>query len=180
MWQERVGAPEFGGTRSGRRVRAGARQAPPERAHAAAPPAHAAPDVSQVPPLWTKGGTPRVDERGRLVASHGGNEYIGGESERAAPQHSSPLSVASLSGSDAAESTMELSVGGVATPCHARSLLAVRSGDSAPRRARVCLLPGPGNQFPSAAALRSRGLAAGGGHGHAWAEMGFRSGGLAP
>ena len=111
MWQERVGAPEFGGTRSGRRVRAGARQAPPERAHAAAPPAHAAPDVSQVPPLWTKGGTPRVDERGRLVASHGGNEYIGGESERAAPQHSSPLSVASLSGSDAAESTMELSVG---------------------------------------------------------------------
>jgi hypothetical protein len=106
MWQERVGAPEFGGTKSGRRVRTGARQAPPERAHAAAPPAHAAPDVSQVPPLWIKGGTPRVDERGRLVAS----EVV--ESAVAPPPHSSPSFVGtSLSGSDAADSTMELSAG---------------------------------------------------------------------
>jgi len=133
MWQERVGAPEFGGTKSGRRVRAGARQAPPERAHAAAPPAHAAPDVSHVPQLWMKGGTPRVDERGRLVAS----EVV--ESAGAPPPHSSQLFVgASLSGSDGADSTMELSAGSCdERESHGYAPLVAAAGESSVGREQI-------------------------------------------
>jgi hypothetical protein len=70
--------------------------------------------------------------------------------------------------------------GGGDTHRNARSLLAVRIGDAAPRRARLCLRPGPGTQFSSPSGVWSRGRAAGGGHGHAWAEMGFRSKGCGP
>ena len=123
MWQERAGAGAARGSRGQRPSQHGGQE---------------------VPPLWGKGHTPRVDERGRVVHSRADEEGAGpdGDAAPAAARRVSRGSPLCLSGSDAADSTMELLLGSceerVAAPA-----CGAEAGD-APVAAGECAEPSAG------------------------------------